>query len=307
MQDRRRTKRPRPPRRPPLTVARILAWADAHHARTGRWPFCNEGRIPGAPAETWRNVDLALRLGLRGLPGGDSLARLLGRRRGKRHGSRLPDLTEGQVAAWAQAHRARTGRWPDEGSGPVGGAPGEAWSAVGAALRQGVRGLPGGDTLPRLLARRLGARNRASLPRLSEAVVLRWADAHRRRTGGWPHAGSGEVVGEPGQTWRGVNKALRQGSRGLPGGSSLARLLAERRGKRNRSAPPPLTEALVLRWADAHHARTGRWPTQHSGPVAAGRGESWAAVNRALDRGSRGLPGGDSLVRLLRRSGRGRP
>jgi hypothetical protein len=63
----------------------------------------------------------------------------------------------------------------------------------------------------------------------------------------------------------------------------------------------------ILRRADEHHACTGRWPTAGSGPVAAAPGETWSAVNQALHSGPRGLPGGDSLVRLLRRSGRGAP
>jgi hypothetical protein len=77
--------------------------------------------------------------------------------------ARKPPLSVGQVLEWADAHHARTGRWPNENSGPVEGAPGEAWSAVCAALRNGLRGLPRGS-LPRLLARRLGARNRCGLP-----------------------------------------------------------------------------------------------------------------------------------------------
>ena len=141
-----------------MTVAQILAWADSHHARTGRWPSCTEGQVHGAPGETWVNVNQALKKGLRGLPGGDALPRLLAHERGKPHLHHQPRLTEEQVAAWAQAHRARRGRWPTESSGPVEGAPGETWSAVCAALRQGLRGLPRGS-LPRLLARRFGARN----------------------------------------------------------------------------------------------------------------------------------------------------
>jgi hypothetical protein len=70
-------------RKPPLTEAQILSWADAHRARTGRWPSWKGGRVHGAPGETWRNLNQALRLGLRGLPGGDTLLRLL--RRSGRH------------------------------------------------------------------------------------------------------------------------------------------------------------------------------------------------------------------------------
>ena len=67
---------------------------------------------------------------------------------------------------------------------------------------------------------------------------------------------------------------------------------------------PNLTVPQILRWADAHHRRTGKWPSSESGPVAEAPGESWQAVNNALHRGLRGLPGGDSLARLLVRSGR---
>ena len=72
---------------PPLTEDQILAWADAHFARTGEWPSANDGPVADAPGEKWVNLDLALRKGRRGLSGGDSLAKLLDRRRrgGKGH------------------------------------------------------------------------------------------------------------------------------------------------------------------------------------------------------------------------------
>jgi hypothetical protein len=69
---------------------------------------------------------------------------------------------------------------------------------------------------------------------------------------------------------------------------------------------PPLSVEQILAWADAHRARTGRWPTRNSGAVREAPGENWSAVGWALWAGHRGLPGGDSLARLLRRSGRGR-
>ena len=68
-------------RRPTLTVEQVLAWADAHHLRTGSWPTTASGRVRGARGERWRALDRALRMGHRGLPGGDSLARLLDRER----------------------------------------------------------------------------------------------------------------------------------------------------------------------------------------------------------------------------------
>jgi hypothetical protein len=69
-------------RKPPLIVAQILAWADAHHARTGAWPDARSGPVEGAPGESWKGLDRDLRDGYRGLPGGDSLLRLLRRERG---------------------------------------------------------------------------------------------------------------------------------------------------------------------------------------------------------------------------------
>ena len=41
---------------------------------------------------------------------------------------------------------------------------------------------------------------------------------------------SGPVLAAPGETWRLLDGYLRAGRRGLPGGSSLAKLLAGRSG-----------------------------------------------------------------------------
>src|SRR5262245_20624201 len=49
-----------------------------------------------------------------------------------------------------------------------------------------------------------------------------------------------------------VQRALVTGCRGLLGGTSLARLLAERRGKRYRTHAPRQTVKQILAWADAH-------------------------------------------------------
>jgi hypothetical protein len=64
---------------------------------------------------------------------------------------------------------------------------------------------------------------------------------------------------------------------------------------------PPLTEEQILAWADARHARTGHWPRAESGAILDAPGDNWYAVNHALAYGYRGLPGGDSLAKLLDR------
>jgi hypothetical protein len=93
------------------------------------------------------------------------------------------------------------------------------------ALDRGWRGLPGGTTLARLLARERGKRNHKDLPRLTPGQIRAWAVAHHRRTGVWPGRKTGSIPEAPGETWSGVNAALMTGGRGLPGGSSLSRLL----------------------------------------------------------------------------------
>ena len=62
--------------RPSLTLDQVLAWGDAYHAENGHWPRRISGPIAGAPGERWVNIDQALRVGVRGLPSGLTLARL---------------------------------------------------------------------------------------------------------------------------------------------------------------------------------------------------------------------------------------
>jgi hypothetical protein len=210
---------------PPLTEAKVLRWADAHHRQTGRWPNHDSGPVPGAPGESWANVDFALRDGLRGLPGKSSLANLLEKYRDVPNRLHSPRLTVKDILAWADAFRRRTGQWPTSRSGPIPESPRDTWRAVDNALRLGGRGMSGGSSLPQLLARHRGARNRVSLPRLSVQQVLAWAESHYRRTGFWPTGQSGPIPEAPGETWNAVRQALTGGYRGLPGGTSLAQLL----------------------------------------------------------------------------------
>lgn len=290
-------KRPRRLLKTRLTINSILAWADAYRARTGHWPHSRSGEVKECPWTTWKQVEHALVSGLWGLRGGSSIAKLLAKHRGKRNPRGLPDLTERRILTWADAHRDRTGVWPKErGGGPVVGVPGESWRNVGAALREGGRGLPGGSSLALLLEQHRQRRNQGHLPRLSVRRVLRWADAHWGLTGRWPTAISGPVLGVIGETWRRIDNALHYGSRGLAR-SSLAELLARHRGYRNKRNLPRLTVAQIRQWAHEHRVKHGAWPTGKSGPIP-GTSETWAIVDDALRKGFRGLPGGSSLFQF---------
>ena len=233
---------------PRLTIAQILAWADAHHDRTGAWPRKTTGHITGTRDETWNGMHEALLKGRRSLRGGCTLATLLERHRGVRHKQHAPRFSARRIRTWAGRYRRETGRWPTVRSGPIPESPADTWGKVNAALLLGYRGLPGGQTLSALLHGR-GApifntrpstpERRRPRPAQSVEEILRWADEHFRRRGAWPKLYSGPVAGSGGDTWLTVDRALRRGRRGLPGGGSLALLLARERGAyyRRRSWP----------------------------------------------------------------------
>jgi hypothetical protein len=111
------------------------------------------------------------------------------------------------------------------------------------------------------------------------------------------------VLNAPGEIWYNVSQALRLGLRGLPGDSSLALLLAEHRSVPYKYALPHLSVPGILGWADAYHRATGEWPTRRSGFIENAQ-TTWLAVDTALNKGNRGLPGGSSLARLLKENGR---
>lgn len=295
----------RPRRKPPLTVKQILGWADAFHERHGRWPHLDAGEVEGVPGQTWGAVDRALTVGNRGMPGVTTLAKLLLARRGRRHLRYPPELSVERILAWADAHHARAGDWPSVSDrGQVRGAPRETtWVAIEIALQRGKRGLSGGSSIAQLLAAHRGVRNRMAVPDFNASDILTWADACHARTGRWPKYNDGPIHAAPGETWAAVDTALLRGHRGLLGGSSLAKFLAEHRGVRNRSALPHLMVGRIAEWAVAHKRRTGRWPNTKSGPVADAAGETWGGVHQALAAGQRGLPGGSTLGEVIRLAG----
>src|SRR5262249_2783644 len=277
---------------PKLSLTRIRAWARIHRRATGRWPDARTGAVMGVPGETWAGIDAALIYGRRGLEGGTTLNRLMGNPRAVDTHNR-PRLTVKQIRGWAdEPHRTR-GRWQTAKSGPIPGAPGEKWVNINMALKHGLRGLRTGLTLTQFLAKH--RRVDRDTP-LSVDQVLAWADAQRQATGAWPGMASGAVIGAPGEKWGAINTALRDGHRGRPGRTTLARLLAQHRGVEGPKMRPALSLRKTLDWARAHRRATGKWPTKASGPVADAPGETWSKIDAALAKGLRGLDGGTTLA-----------
>jgi hypothetical protein len=199
---------------------------------------------------------------------------------------------------WADAHHQRTGEWPGLETGIIQEAPGETWKAINHSLRLGSRSLSGGSSIAKLLEDRRGVRNLSNLQLLTEKQILAWAEEQFQRTGEWPTVKAEAVHGAPGETWSAINSSLERGARGLPGGSSLAKLLAQHRSVRKPRQLPPVTEQKILEWADGHYEKTGEWPRMTSGAIPDSSGETWMAVHYALEKGHRGLSGGSSLAQL---------
>jgi hypothetical protein len=300
-----------------MWVAEILRWADAYRAATGRWPSRSSGWVRKRSwFLTWHTVDVALAAGTHGLPGGQSLVQLLrehrgidpatGRRLADAHGRPFPlrsisgqILTLSEILTWADEYRAATGRWPSISSGEIPAAPGESWASVDALLLRGGCGVPVGTTLRQLLDAYWEDRLLVEPSDLNLEQILAWADAYHDVHGNWPIPNAGPIPWAPRTTWRGIDNCLKQGSRGLPGGSSLLRLLEEHRGRQRPGAKPRLTVEQILAWADAYHELHGRWPGRDSGTVPGVSGDTWWKINVALADGYRGLPGGTTLGRLL--------
>jgi hypothetical protein len=73
---------PRTVRKPTdFTIAQILQWADKHFAIHGQLPNAKSRGIRHGRDVSWRQIDQALLLGTRGLPGGKSLESLLAEER----------------------------------------------------------------------------------------------------------------------------------------------------------------------------------------------------------------------------------
>ena len=123
--------------------------------------------------------------------------------------------------------------------------------------------------MAQLLAERRQARTRCRPPPLIEQQILSWADAHHRRTHRWPTASSGPIPEAPGDTWNAVDRALYQGGRGLPGGTSLYRLLEqERHACSTNHKHSKLAIPQILLWADARLSEDRRLAHSRFGPYS---------------------------------------
>jgi hypothetical protein len=211
---------------PQFSVKQILRWADSYFTAHKAWPTRDSGGIPGTQ-DTWQRVDSALQEGIRGLSGGSSLRKVLQRHRGVRNKKNLAGLTLSEILSAADRYHRKTGEWPTRRSQNTAGAP-DSWQAIDGALAGGLRGLPKGWTLARLLFVKRGVSCQRYATDLRETDIVAWAKRYRQRHGRWPGQKSGLIEGTQ-ETWCMIDRALVKGRRGLRGGSSLAQLLDKHR------------------------------------------------------------------------------
>jgi hypothetical protein len=142
------------------------------------------------------------------------------------------------------------------------------------------------------------------LPRLVKKQILAWVDAYFSEHGQWPKSRSCKIEGTN-ETWYAVGDAMRAGRLGFSGRSSLVQFLHQYREVQPYHQPSQvqITEKEIIRWAKEHHATTGRWPGCMEQVMVEESGLTWRRIDSALRLGLRGLPGGSSLCRLLKKYG----
>jgi hypothetical protein len=169
-----------------------------------------------------------------------------------------PLLTLSVILQWVDDHYRRTAKYPTARAGWVRAANAPLdmnWRKIDNSLRRGFCGLSVGSSLAAILEKHRGVKYQGGRPALRRggsltrgeslakliaarrvlrievaplltiARILRMADDHGYIMGRWPDVNDGPIAGHPGETWMGVEVALARGTRGLPGGSSLAQVL----------------------------------------------------------------------------------
>ncbi len=175
---------------------------------------------------------------------------------------------------------------------------------IGSSLQQAAQHV---YTLTGTTMQRYAQRIFGRIP-IHESQVIDWGDQFKVQYGRYPYAHDGCNGLPEGEDWASIDRALRYGKRGLVAGSSLPKLFNYDR--------PDHSIAQILKWADACHQLTTRWPTSTSmrtavpqdwglpDPLKWGFHENWHAIDMDLRYGYRGLPGKMTLYQLLLAHGR---
>ena len=155
--------------------------------------------------------------------------------------------------------------------------------------------------------RELAESNRGLLIKsnLNYDIICGWIERFHVDMGYYPKGVSGSIpYSEDGITWHALDLALTLGWRGLPGNSSLSKLLGERFGIVNKTNTKQYTEKKIKQWIKRYIKDHGVFPIYESGLVEYAEPDGfipihWAAINTILRTGGRGLLGNKSLKKLM--------
>lgn len=267
--------------KPDLAIEQILDWADAHHHRTGTWPTQKSGNIPGT-SENWSAISQCLRHGLRSLPGGDTLSRLLARRRNHQPSNLKQHLTYDNILAICDQHYSNTGNFPTVKSGYC-KTLGITFRSLDATMSAGCRGLTKRISLAQLLASERGKRNPSGLPNITEDNIKTWIMDFRNEHGRYPKRNDGRIASSD-ETWQNVSNAMLNGLRGLTLRMSLKKYIAT-----HFDVGSKRSDLQLLKWCDQYFTDNGTYPNSGTtGPIP-GTNETWQKVISSAMNRSRGF------------------
>jgi hypothetical protein len=297
-----------------LLFEKVIVEAAIEHFRiTREWPTNGDSisNIPLLPGDSWSAIDAAGRNGGRGLEKGRTLAIILENIK-REYGSKVRggSLYEKIIVEAAIEHFKITGKWPTnrDSTSNIRLLPGENWAAISLAGSRGYRGLEVGRSLPMILEstkREFGSKVRVRGTTLTEAIILKAAILHFKKTGKWPtQETKGDIPLLPGDSWNAIDAAGRVGQRGLEQGRTLAKVLAPikvKYGANIRVEGGALTEESIIKAAVQHFKKTGIWPSCNdiSSDIPLLPGSTWRSINSSGKQGNRGLEKGRTLSKIL--------
>ena len=137
--------------------------------------------------------------------------------------------------------------------------------------------------------------------KITEETILEDADRFFQQHGFWPKTNSSFGVPDKSyESWTHYDIYLSRGQRGLPGGSTLAKLLQKERGVQNPKGKPRLTEDIILYDIQSFYNLHGRLPNKRETlPVPGKPLETWSGYNSALYGKTRGISERSSLCKLI--------
>ncbi|HEY8963138.1 MAG TPA: hypothetical protein VIN59_01615 [Alphaproteobacteria bacterium] len=234
----------------------ILNHALLYLKKYQEWPtISRETPVEGFSSEKWQNWNSALSLGTRGLPGQNSLTRLI----------------KNFIIREAKEFKEKHGYLPLQHAGPLVSRPDITWELISKASSG-----TGRDNLHKIYTnaglfkkRRVGKKEVQKFNFLTPEIIMQHALAKLDETWLWPDETMGETI--PGvyqDSWAIWAAALWLGTRGLPGNTFLWKTIWD----------------WVADNALQFHEREGHLPNPGSGAVAGYPGISWDIVDFGLRR-----------------------